>query len=159
MIFTKFKLFVEARLSDVLNIKGDSELASELKRKQDTEFDFSQKLTKFVTLKRRIGNKKIQFEILWYNTATHSILKRIKDRTSFVSVEEFNELFKSSINQILPEKIGKEIFTGRYSMYSSEYNLSIIFNFNIDDFSNGKYQLSIITILPGKKGDKIFNIN
>ena len=50
MIYTKFKLFLEARLSDILNIKGDSELASQMKKIKDAEFDLSKKLVKFITL-------------------------------------------------------------------------------------------------------------
>ena len=61
MILTKYKLFIEARLSDVLNIRGDSELASEIRKIKDAEFDLSKKLVKFITLKSRVNNKKIQF--------------------------------------------------------------------------------------------------
>ena len=59
MILTKYKLFIEARLSDVLNIRGDSELASEIRKIKDAEFDLSKKLVKFITLKSRVNNKKI----------------------------------------------------------------------------------------------------
>lgn len=159
MILTKFELFVEARLSDVLRIKGESDFASELTRMKDAEFSFEKKLASFITLRKRLNNKKIQFRLIYYDTAKHSLLDRIKNRSSFNSIEEFNEFLKRSINQIFPDKIGKEIFsTGRYSLYSKEFNLSVIISFNIEDFTKGKYQIVIVTILPGEKGDKILQV-
>lgn len=160
MIITKFKLFLEARLSDLLKVKGDSDIASEIRRLSEVEFDFSKNLTKFITLKKRLGNKKIQFSINWNDTATHSLNKRIRERTSFKSIEEFNNFFKEKINQIFPDKVGKELFSNaRYSIYSEEYNLSIVFYFSFEDFMNGKYEISVITILPGKKGDIILELD
>lgn len=159
MILTKFELFVEARLSDVLRIKGESDFASELTRMKDAEFSFEKKLASFITLRKRLNNKKIQFRLIYYDTAKHSLLDRIKNRSSFNSIEEFNEFLKRTINQIFPDKIGKEIFsTGRYSLYSKEFNLSVIISFNIEDFTKGKYQIVIVTILPGEKGDKILQV-
>jgi hypothetical protein len=156
MIYTKFKLFLEARLSDILNIKGDSELASQMKKIKDAEFDLSKKLVKFITLKKRVNNKKIQFEIFWNDTATHNLTKRIQDRTSFISVEEFNQYFKNEFNKIFPDMVGKELYTtGRYTLYSSEYNFSIIMYFDIDEYTDGIYEVKVVTILPGKKGNDI----
>jgi len=52
--------------------------------------------------------------------------------------------------------VGKEIYvSGRYSLYSKEYNFSMIINFNIDEYADGIYEVDIITILPGKKGNNI----
>jgi hypothetical protein len=156
MIYTKFKLFLEARLSDILKIKGDSELASQMKKIKDAEFDLSKKLVKFITLKKRVNNKKIQFEIFWNDTATHNLTKRIQDRTSFISVEEFNQYFKNEFNKIFPDMVGKELYTtGRYTLYSSEYNFSIIMYFDIDEYTDGIYEVKVVTILPGKKGNDI----
>lgn len=156
MIFTKYKLFVEARLSDVLNIKGDSDLANELNKIKDAEFDISKKLVRFITLKKRVNNKKIQFELFWNDTAKHNLIKRIKERTSFNSVEDFNQYFKGEFNKIFPDMVGKELYsTGKYSLYSTEYNFTIIIDFSIDEYADGIYEVKIITILPGKKGDNI----
>lgn len=156
MIYTKFKKFLEARLSDVLKIKGDSELASQIKKIKDAEFDLTKKLVKFITLKKRVNNRKLQFEIVWNDTATHNLTKRIDDRTSFASVEEFNQYFKNEFNRIFPDMVGKELYTtGRYSLYSNEYNFSIIIYFNLDEYTDGIYEVKVITILPGKKGNDI----
>ena len=52
--------------------------------------------------------------------------------------------------------VGKELYTtGRYTLYSSEYNFSIIMYFNIDEYADGIYEVKVVTILPGKKGNDI----
>ena len=156
MIFTKFQLFIEARLSDVLNIKGDGDLVKQMTKIKDAEFDVNKKLVRFITLKKRVNNKKIRFEIEWNDSATHNLVKRIQERTSFNSVEEFNQYFKDQFNKIFPDMVGKELLSsGRYSLYSSEYNFTIIMHFDIDEYSDGIYEVRIITILPGKKGNDV----
>jgi len=159
VIITNFKLFCEARLSDIMNISGTSSLASNLKEIKDKEFDSSKKLVKFITLKKRVNNKKIQFEIFWNNTAEHNLTKRISERTSFKSVDEFNQYFKQEFNKLFPDGVGK-LFpsTGQYSLYSTEYNLSIIMYFNIDEWTDNIYEGKIITVLPGKKGNNIIKM-
>jgi hypothetical protein len=156
MIITKFDLFCEARLADVLNIKGSGDLVKQMTDIKDAEFDLNKKLVKLITLKKRVNNKKIQFEINWNDSATHNLVKRIKERTSFGSVEDFNQYFKDQFNRIFPDMVGKEIYvSGRYSLYSSEYNFTIIIHFDIDEYSDGIYEVRIITILPGKKGNDV----
>ena len=156
MIIKNYKLFLEARLADLLNIKGDSELAKEMQKIKDAEFDINKKLVRFITLKKRVNNKKIQFEINWNDSATHNLVKRIQERTSFNSVEEFNQYFKDQFNKIFPDMVGKELLSsGRYSLYSKEYNFTIIIHFDIDEYSDGIYEVRIITILPGKKGNGV----
>jgi hypothetical protein len=156
MIITKFDLFCEARLADVLNIKGSGDLVKQMTDIKDAEFDLNKKLVKLITLKKRVNNKKIQFQINWNDSVTHNLVKRIKERTSFGSVEDFNQYFKGEFNRIFPDMVGKEIYvSGRYSLYSKEYNFSMIINFNIDEYADGIYEVDIITILPGKKGNNI----
>ena len=155
-MITSYKLFLEARLADLLKVKGEGDLAKELTKIKDADFDLSRKLVRFITLKKRVNNKKIQFEILWNDTAKHNLVNRIKERTSFNSVEEFNEYFKSEFNKIFPNMVGKELHsTGRYSLYSKEYNFTIIMDFSIDEYIDGIYEVKIITILPGKKGNDV----
>ena len=156
MIITKFKLFCEARLADLVSIKGEGDLVKNLQAIKDAEFDLTKKLVRFITIKKRVNNKKIQFEINWNNSASHNLVKRIDDRTSFGSVEDFNQYFKSEFNKIFPDMIGKDIYvSGRYSLYSTEYDFSIIMNFDIDEYADGIYEVDIITILPGRKGNNI----
>jgi hypothetical protein len=156
MLIKNYKLFLEARLADILKIKGDSNLAKEMQKLKDAEFEINKKLVRFITLKKRVNNKKIQFEILWNDTAKHNLIKRIQERTSFNSVEDFNNYFKGEFNKIFPDMVGKELYsTGRYSLYSKEYNFTIIMDFSIDEYIDGIYEVKIITILPGKKGNDV----
>jgi hypothetical protein len=51
---------------------------------------------------------------------------------------------------------GKELYKkGRYSIYSKEYDISIIVEFDLNRNMAINYEISIITILPGKKGNNI----
>lgn len=155
-MITNYNLFLEARLADLLHIKGKSDLAKEMSKIKEAEFDVSKKLVRFITLKKRVNNKKIQFELVWNDTAKHDLVKRIKERTSFNSVEDFNNYFKGEFNKIFPDMVGKELYsTGKYSLYSTEYNFTIIMDFSIDEYIDGIYEVKIVTILPGKKGDNI----
>jgi len=156
MVIKNYKLFLEARLADLLHIKGDSDLAKQMSKIKDAEFDLSRKLVRYITLKKRVNNKKIQFELVWNDSAKHNLVKRIQERTSFNSVEDFNNYFKDQFNKIFPDLVGKELYSsGRYSLYSTEYNFSIIIDFSIDEYSDGIYEVKIITILTGKKGNNI----
>lgn len=156
MIITKFKLFLEARLVDLLKIKGEGDLVDSIKSIKDAEFDLTKRLVRFITLRKRVGKNKIQFEINWNHTAKHDLVKRINERTSFGSVEDFNKYFKKEFNKIFPDMVGKEIYiSGRYSLYSTEYNFSIIINFNIEEYTDGIYEVDIITVLPGRKGNNV----
>ena len=56
MIFTKFQLFIEARLSDVLNIKGDGDLVKQMTKIKDAEFDVELPLVKWKTTKADVLN-------------------------------------------------------------------------------------------------------
>lgn len=155
-MITKYELFLEARLADLVKIKGESDLSKELTKIKDAEFDISKKLVRFITLKKRVNNKKIQFEIVWNDTAKHNLVKRIQERTSFNSVDDFNQYFKDQFNRMFPDMVGKDLYiTGKYSLYSTEYNFSIIIDFSLDEYIDGIYEVKVITILPGKKGNDI----
>jgi len=148
-----FKSFLEARLSDLVNLtsKSDKELSDKIQKFKDMEFDVKRSLVKLITLKKRVNKSKPQFTIKWNDSASHDLLKRIENRTSFRSVEEFNTFFKDTICRIAPDLIGKEIFsTGKYAIYSSEYNTTIIIYFDIEKYTKEIYEIMVITILPGR---------
>jgi hypothetical protein len=154
--FERFNdLLAEVRLSDVLNIKSkeDNLLASEIDQLKNVSFDFEKNLVKFITLKKRVNNKKIQFKINWNDTSKHNLRKRISERTSFKTVQEFNNFFKELVNIVFPDYVGKQLMSsGRYSVYSIEYNISIIFEFNFEKYIKNDYEVNVVTILPGRKG-------
>lgn len=156
-----FKKFNEVRLSDVLNVKSskDDNVSSEIQKLKDVTFDFDKNLVKFITLKKRVNNKKVQFKINWNDTSKHDLKKRISDRTTFRTVEEFNNFFRETVNIIFPDYLGKDVLnTGRYSIYSIEYNISIIFEFNLEKWLKNEYEINIITVLPGRKGLDVIKI-
>ena len=146
----KFKSFTEARLSDVLNIKGTGEISDNIRKMKDKQFEFNSKLVSLITLKKRVGGKKIQLKVEWNDSATHDLIQRISNRTSFTSIEEFNNFFKDFVNRIFPDKVGKELFNGKYAFYSVEYNITIIMEFNIDRYQKGDYAIRVVTLLPGR---------
>lgn len=159
MFITKFKLFLEARLSDVARIKSIIDKTDNIQKYIDMEFDSNKNLIKYITLNNRINKRKVQFKIKWNHNISHDFNKRINDRTSFKSIEEFNEFFKYSINKVFPSMVGKELFkNGDYCLYSKEYDISIIIDFNMIKYIDGNYELFVKTILPGKTGYKIVKI-
>ena len=82
------------------------------------------------------------------------VLNRIQNRTSFITIDEFNEYFTLVINKLFPDKIGDTIFSsGKYSIYDRELNITISMAFNIDDYLSKKYKLIVVTILSGRKSD------
>ena len=151
MRILNFNLYCEARLADILNIKGDSELAKELQKVKELEFDLNSKLPTSIILK----NQSI-LKLKWYDTATHDLVKKIKERTSFASIEHFIEYLQNKLTEVFPYKLGKELFkTGKYSIYLKEYNISIIIGFDLNKNMNDSYFINIVTILPGRKGNNI----
>lgn len=146
-----FYLFCEARLADILNIKGDSELAKELQKAKEEEFDLNSKLPTSIVLQ----NQSI-LKVKWYDTATHNLVKKIRERTSFGSIDHFIEYLQNKLTEIFPDKLGKELFrTGKYSIYLKEYNISIIIGFDLNKNMGQSYFINIVTILPGRKGNNI----
>lgn len=152
MIIKKYNLFLEARLSDLItSIKGDSDLAKQIIKNKEEEFDLLKKLPNYIQLD---NNSKLNLN--WNNTVAHDLVLRIKERTSFSSVDHFIEYINEIFSLIFPSMCGKELYKkGRYSIYLKEYNISIIVEFDLNKNMGRNYNISIITILPGKKGNNI----
>ena len=155
-----YKSFLEARLSDLVNLtsKNDNELFDKIQKFKDMEFDVEKKLVKFITLKKRVNNTKIRFSIDWNDSVSHDLIKRIVNRTSFKSVEEFNTFFIDIINKVFPDQIGKDIYNkGKYAIYHKDYNITIIIAFDIEKYMNEKYEIRVVNILPGRIAKNIIN--
>jgi hypothetical protein len=153
MIIKKFSLFVEARLSDVANLKfsTDSSISKVVKSNLDKKVDFSARLKKFIT------TKKNKIRLVYNDNAVHSIKKRIEDRTSFRSIKEFNERISYLLNILFPDRLDDFHSDGKYSLYDREHNFTILLGFNRNLFES-KNILSIITILPGKTSNNSIEI-
>lgn len=155
MKILNFDLFIEARFFDLVNLKnnGGSNVEQTIKNFQEMEFDSSKELIKYITLDNKIGDERIKMKIEWNNSASHNLIKRINNRTSFVSVEEFNEYFKNIINKFFPLEVGKTFFkSGVYSLYDKEHNITIVIYIDVMSFiEQHRYRIKVLTVLPGRK--------
>lgn len=153
MIIKKYKLFLEASLKDLLKLSGnsDSELAKQMAKIKEEEFNLLQKLPKQIKL-----DNDSTLKVNWYDTASHNLVQKIKERTAFASINHFTEYLQKKLTEVFPYMLGKELFkTGRYTIYLKEYNVSIIIGFDLNKNLGKSYFINIITILPGKKGNNI----
>jgi hypothetical protein len=146
-----WRSFLEARLSDIANLKGfDTKTKSEWGF--DKEFDLSSNLVKIISTNKRVGGKKLQFKITYFDDYNHSISERIKDRTSLKSVEEFNVIIKETLNKLVEED-DEFIFDRKYAVYLKEYRFIIVFTLDYD-----LKELNIYTILPGSNVNNVRKI-
>jgi len=146
----------EARLSDLLRVTGDkNDLHTYIEKEKSKEFEIDRELPTQLTLKKRYNNKKIKVYFNWFDNSKHDLKKRIKERTNFRTITEFAEEFNKSINYILPDELGDGISeNGRYAINFSEYNITIIFSINLDNFDSQQIDINIITVLPKNQIDQ-----
>ena len=149
-MITKFDIFLESRLSDNLKkLSGEGDLFNQIKQESERDFEIERDLIKYITLKKRISNKKVRFKIEYFDIVKHNIKQRIKDRTSFKNIEEFNNIIEDMLNYLFPDNIQEMCVDGKYAVYFEEYNFTIIFGFKLNDYLNSNYNLNIITIILG----------
>lgn len=143
--------FLEARLSDIVNLKGFND---EMKSKWgfDKDFNMSINLVKIISTNKRIGHRKLQFRITYFDDINHSIVDRIRNRTSLKSNEEFNIILKDVLNRLVEEDYNF-IFDKKYAVYLEEYRFVIVFTLDYD-----LKELNIYTILPGSNVSNVVKI-
>ena len=143
--------FLEARLSDIANLKGfDTRTKSEWGF--DKKFDLSSNLVKIISTNKRVDGKKLQLRITYFDDTNHSIAERIRDRTSLKSVEEFSVILKETLNKLVEEK-DEFIFDKKYAVYLKEYRFTIVFTLDYD-----LKEINIYTILPGSNVNNVRKI-
>jgi hypothetical protein len=154
------KKFEEVRFSDVLKIKGESDLSDKIKHEINKDFDDSKELIDSIILKNEFLLRKIKLRIQWNNTNNHNLIERIKERTNFKSIEEFNRYFEQKINKIIPKEIGKQINEkGRYSLYDKELNFSIIVDINPQEFIRKNiFKIFVFTIIPLRRQGNVIKV-
>jgi hypothetical protein len=152
MNIKKFEIFLEeVRLKDVVKLKGfDSHQID--KWGFNKTFDLTKKLVKHITPSTRINGKKIRLTITYFDDALHNIRWKISKRTNLESVEEFNDILKKSINNLLNQTTNFN-FDEKLALYISEYNFSIIFKIDLE-----MLEFNIYTIIPGRGVSNIKNI-
>ena len=150
----------EARFSDLIskiNV-NDNELSDRIEREQKIKFNIDRELPTQTTLKQRYKNNKLKLWIKWFDTITHNIKNRLKDRTNFKTMSEFVDEFLKVINIVLPDYIGYYIQKGgKYGIYIKEYNITIIFSINLNGVqygNNKELYMNVITILSGNSVDE-----
>lgn len=103
--------------------------------------------------------------IKWYDNEKHSIIKRIKNRTGFLSTSEFNdfirkgliELFTNKFNEIYNNDVNK---IGKYSIKFKENNFCLIMSIDKDNLFDNHTEIFIITIVNNSHMvDKEIEIN
>ena len=146
----------EVKLSDILRVSGEkNDLYAYIEKEKSKEFEVDKELPTQLTLKKRYNNKKIKVYFNWYDTSEHDLMKRIKERTSFKTITEFTKVFNNVFNYLLPDELGVGIReNGRYAVDLNEYNITIIFQINLNNFNNKQIDIKIITLLPKGQTDK-----
>jgi hypothetical protein len=158
-MITNFSIFNETRFSDVATLKSDNGSFYDVINKEiNKTFIDDKDFIKFYTLKQRINNQKIRFDVEFHHNIKHNLKDRLRNRTSFKTIEEFNELIKKSLDFLFPDHLTDMRKTGKYGIYFKEYNFTLIFAFDIYDFVKNNYILKIISIIPGYTEENLINI-
>jgi hypothetical protein len=155
-IFNYIK-FIEAKLSDISKFKLDpskkssDEFLKKITYKNLNDVNFK----KFLTPKKYYNGKKTQWKLKWYHDMNHDLIDRISSRTSIKSISEFNDIFTDSINRLIPDYLisGEIEKNGRYSIYLSEYNISLIINLDII-----KHEIMTISIVSGLQYNRCLKV-
>jgi dynactin complex subunit len=141
-----YELFLEARLSDITTIIGNSNIINNV---DHNDVDF----IKFKTINKRINNKKIRLSIKWNHTLKHNLIDRLYNRTNIKSISELNEIISKGLDELFLYNSEYITESNRYSLWFSEYNISIII-----DLDNEMDNINIITILNGNCTQNVKNI-
>lgn len=143
----KFFVFKEAKLSDVFI--SDDEI---LKKYQNKNFERDEELVQHVILDK-YDYKIIHIE--WNNYSGHDIINdKIKKRTNFESVSEFNEYFTNIINDLFNnhfDEIIKE--SKKYNIYLINKNISFVTVVDYDNLFENDTTITIKTIVNGLDSD------
>lgn len=144
----------EAKFRDVL-ITKDPEIIklANIKYQEDEQLIFTVHIQKY--------NKDIF--IKWNNKYMHSIIERIKSRTSFKYTSEFNKAIKNGIITLFDDHFDELDQNGRYALYFEEYNFYLLLDINYQNLFSQYTIINIPTIsITSPDPDtckKIFNIS
>jgi len=144
-MITKFKIF-EAKMRDLLKISHKSDASINRDFEYDTDLISSVYLENF--------DKTIHLS--WNHVEKdHDMYLKVKDRTSYNSISEFNEEFQKIINDLFDNyfyKItNKKIF---YDLYLTESDFHILTIIKYDNLFEDCAEIKIVTILPNHPAEK-----
>lgn len=141
-MFTKFISFLyESRFQDIFKSNDDY-----FNKFINTKFVDDDKLIQYINLEK-FGNKIIGIE--YNNYDGHLIKDKIKNRTNFKSISEFNTFLEEILNKLFNnfEEIDEKVH--KYNIYSINYNISLIFYINYENLFDINTRLKLLTIING----------
>jgi hypothetical protein len=94
----------------------------------------------------------------WYNTSTHSIPEKIKNRTTFSSTSEFNNFIKKTFNDLIDNHFKEIDQSGRYALYFKENNFYLILDIDYDNLFKKYVLIFVVTITNSTPDEKIYKI-
>jgi hypothetical protein len=156
-MITSFNIF-EARLEDLLVLKTDNDMFDKFINK---DFNNDVKLLKYVYIKTY--NKKLYID--WFDVKKHSFIQRIKERTPFKSVSEFNNYFKYLINYLFNNKFNEfenkshyKNLRSTFCIYSKEYNFYIPISYKYNNLfeDDAKFFIKSISLTTCNKQSKFY---
>jgi len=148
-----FKIF-EAKLMDISNIKGNSDIVATFKEYQEkNKFDKSAHLILTAELNKTYQGRPIKLKIRYANDKNHDLIKRIEERTDLKSVKEFNDKIIQIVKELIPGHIDKEITPDedKYSVFLEYSKYTLIFVIKYDRVVTNNPYLTLKTIIPGKR--------
>jgi len=119
-MITKFKIFEEASLRDLLVLKTDKTNKDDDMR----HFIASKKIVPFVAdvpFLDKFEINDVTVHLNYNNTKEHDLLKRIENRTDFKSVTEFNEFYKQTLYVLLTELLPRRTYRHGNRRYSISF--------------------------------------
>lgn len=148
-MITKFKLYLEdVLMSDIIKYNGNDE---NINRHINQTFREDDKLLDVIILD--VPEHKI-IKLEWNHKETHSIIKRIKERTNFKSIIVFNEYLTSIFNKLFTEYYDEITRKYRkYNIYIVEKNISIICIIPHNLLYNIDSSIQILSIINGLDSD------
>ena len=98
--------------------------------------------------------------IRWNNTESHSMIERIKERTTFKSISEFNSFIKNSFVDLFKNHFYEMDKTERYGIHFIENNFYLLVDINYDNLFSQYHHFFIPTItLSSPKVYKIIELD
>ena len=145
-MITKFKIF-EDQIRDILNFNPE---------KPENHIDiikhlnYQKKDFKFGSLLEDIFIHKPfdkRIHLIWnHHTNVHDFKERIRDRTDYRSVSEFNDMIIEVIKYLFEERLLKGNGFQKYGIILDESKLDFIISFNHDDLKKYVLPMTIRTV-------------
>lgn len=122
--------------------------------KINKDFDIDTRLVFDIYIK----NSDKHIIIKWNNTEIHPMLDRIKTRTSFKSISEFNFFIEKVFNELFDNHFKEIDNDGRYALYLKVNNFYILVDIIFDNLFSKYTHFYIATINLSSPGEDCYKI-